>query len=260
LQRLVRLLPEQHFTQPPPRFTEASLVRTLEEYGIGRPSTYAPIISTIQQRGYVVREGKRLTPTETGVLVNDLVTDHFPNIVDIGFTVKMEEDLDRIAAGEQKWVETIRTFYGPFEQQVQHAEETMPQSNMGPEPIGRKCPECDGELVVRWGRFGKFISCANFPNCRHTEAWLEKIGVQCPKDGGDLVERKTRKGRTFYGCGNYPNCDFTSWKQPLPTPCPECGGLLVIMNKSQAQCLQCQEMFSLDKVVVEESAQLPDLA
>jgi DNA topoisomerase-1 len=255
-QRLVRLLPEQHFTQPPPRYTEATLVRTLEEYGIGRPSTYAPILSTIQARGYVLREGKRLSPTEIGITVNDLISEHFPEVVDYGFTAHMEEDLDRIAAGEQDWVESIRTFYGPFAEQVARAEVAMPEMKTGPEPIGRDCPACGKELVVRYGRYGKFISCSGFPDCRHTEAWLEKIGVQCPKDKGDIVERKTRKGRAFYGCANYPNCDFTSWKLPLPVPCPECGGLLVVANKNQAQCLNCQDLFPLDQVTVDESAQV----
>jgi len=255
-QRLVRLIPEQHFTQPPPRYTEATLVRTLEEYGIGRPSTYAPILGTIQARGYVVREAKRLSPTEIGITVNDLISEHFPEVVDYGFTAHMEEDLDRIAAGEQNWVESIRTFYGPFAEQVARAEVLMPEMKTGPEPIGRDCPECGKELVTRYGRYGKFISCSGFPDCRHTEAWLEKIGVACPKDHGDIVERKTRKGRTFYGCANYPNCDFTSWKLPLPVPCPECGGLLVVANKNQAQCLNCQDLFPLDQVTVDESAQV----
>ncbi len=131
----------------------------------------------------------------------------------------------------------------------------MPELNMGPEPIGRQCPECEHELVIRWGRYGKFISCSNFPACRYTEAWLEKIGVNCPKDGGDIVSRKTRKGRTFFGCANYPNCDFTSWKQPLPRPCPECGGLLVIADKQNAQCLNCEERFPLDQVTLDEVTQ-----
>ncbi|HSB66518.1 MAG TPA: type I DNA topoisomerase, partial [Anaerolineales bacterium] len=255
-QNLVRLLPEQHFTQPPPRYTEATLVRTLEEYGIGRPSTYAPILSTIQQRGYVVRDQKRLTPTETGILVSDLITEHFPEVVDYGFTAKMEEELDLIAEGKLKWVKSIREFYGPFAEQVKLAEEKMPELNMGPEPIGRMCPECGKELVIRYGRYGKFISCSGFPDCRHTEAWLEKIGVTCPKDGGDIVSRKTRKGRTFYGCANYPNCDFTSWKLPLPRPCPECGGMLVVANKNQAQCLACETVFPLDQVQVEEAVEV----
>jgi DNA topoisomerase-1 len=253
-QKLLRLIPEQHFTQPPPRFTEASLVRVLEEFGIGRPSTYAPILGTIQQRGYVARDAKRLVPTETGLLVNDLISEHFPNIVDSGFTANMEADLDKIASGETRWVETIRAFYTPFERQVKHAEEVMPEVKTGPEPIGRACPDCGKELVIRWGRYGKFISCSGFPDCRHTEAWLEKIGVACPKDGGDLAIRKTRKGRIFYGCANYPNCDFTSWKLPLAAPCPVCGGLLVVANKNFAQCTACEEQVPLEKVQVDEEA------
>jgi DNA topoisomerase-1 len=252
VQRLVKLFPEQHFTQPPPRYTEATLVRTLEENGIGRPSTYAPILATLQQRNYVTREGTRLTPTETGILVNDLLIEHFADVVDVGFTAHMEEDLDRVANGELDWVEVIREFYTPFIKEVEDADEKIETMNMGPEPIGRACPECSHELVIRWGRYGKFISCSNFPNCRYTEAWLEKIGVTCPKDGGDIVERKTRKGRIFYGCANYPNCDFTSWKKPLPTPCPECKtGLLVVADKRNAQCLNCQTTFLLDEVVAE---------
>ncbi len=255
-QRLVRLIPAQHFTQPPPRYSEASLVRTLEEYGIGRPSTYAPILGTIQQRGYVLREGKKLTPTETGILVNDLILAHFPDEMDYGFTAQMEAELDRIASGELNWVKVIRDFYAPFAKKVEKAEAEMPERNMGPEPIGRACPDCGHELVIRWGRYGKFISCSNFPECRHTEAWLEKIGVNCPKCAGDLVERKTRKGRTFYGCARYPECDFTSWKLPLPTPCPACGGLLVVANKNFAQCINCEEQFPLDKVTADEAAEI----
>ncbi len=252
--QLVKLIPEQHFTQPPPRYTEATLVRALEEYGIGRPSTYAPILSTIQQRGYVVRDNKRLIPTETGILVNDLITQHFPEIVDYGFTAHMEEDLDRIAAGQEKWVEVIREFYTPFAQLVANAEKAIPEMKADLEPIGRKCPECGKELVIRYGRFGKFISCSGFPECRYTEAWLEKIGVRCPKCQGELVERKTRRNRVFYGCANYPQCDFTSWKKPIPAPCPECGGLLVIADKNYAQCLNCEERFPLEEVVQDEMA------
>jgi DNA topoisomerase I len=240
---LVRLLPEQHFTQPPPRYTEASLVKALEEYGIGRPSTYAPIISTIQQRGYVLREDKRLAPTEIGIVVNDLLVSHFPEIVDLNFTANMEAELDQIADGERQWVPVLREFWDPFAAQVKAAEAEMPQVNTGPELVGRDCPDCGNSLVIRWGRYGKFIGCSKFPECRHVEPWLEKIGVKCPKDGGELAERKTRKGRLFYGCANYPTCDFTSWKRPLPEPCPRCGALLVATNKNHAQCLVCEEVF-----------------
>jgi DNA topoisomerase-1 len=250
-QELVRLIPEQHFTQPPPRFSEASLVASLEENGIGRPSTYAPTLSTIQQRGYVERIDKRLVPTETGMLVNDLMIQYFADIVDLSFTARMETDLDKIAEGEAQWVDVMQEFYAPFAADVQKAQADMPVIKSGPEPIGRACPECGKDLVIRYGRYGKFISCSGFPTCRYTEPWLEKIGVACPTDGGELVERKTRKGRTFFGCINYPNCEFTSWKKPLARPCPKCGGLLVIANKREAQCAQCQESFLLEEIVPE---------
>jgi len=245
---LLKLIPEQHFTQPPRRFSEASLVRALEENGIGRPSTYAPTLSTLQNRGYVVRDGRRLLPTETGNIVNDLVTEHFPNIVDTGFTANMEQDLDRVASGQQTWETIIRDFYGPFAKQVAAAEEAMPEVKTGPELVGRPCPECGEDLVIRWGRHGKFIGCSTFPKCRHTEPLLEKIGVACPQDNGDLVARKTKKGRTFYGCVNYPECDFTSWKLPLPQPCPKCQSLLVAANSNQAECTKCGERFAKDEL------------
>ncbi len=250
-QNLVRLIPEQHFTQPPPRYSEASLVQALEENGIGRPSTYAPILSTIQARGYVERVDKRLIPTDTGMLVNDLMVQYFPEIVDLKFTAHMEEDLDKIAEGHAKWERVMKEFYTPFEVKVKRAQAEMPQTKTGPEPIGRACPDCGKDLVIRYGRYGKFISCSGFPDCRHTEAWLQKIGVECPKDHGDIVERKTRKGRIFFGCANYPNCDFTSWKRPLAQPCPKCGGMLVVANKREAQCLKCEETFMLEDVVPE---------
>jgi len=252
-QELVHLIPEQHFTQPPPRYSEASLVQTLEENGIGRPSTYAPTLSTIQTRGYVYREDKRLVPTETGILVNDLIVKYFPEIVDYNFTAHMEEDLDKIATGDAEWVKIMDEFYTPFSKQVEKAQEDMPVVKSGPEPIGRACPKCGKELVIRYGRYGKFISCSGFPDCRYTEPWLEKIGVTCPQDGGDLVERKTRKGRTFFGCNNYPECDFTSWKRPIEQPCPNCGGLLVIANKREVQCIKCEETFLQDNVIPESA-------
>lgn len=250
-QELIRLIPEQHFTQPPPRFSEASLVQALEENGIGRPSTYAPTISTIQQRGYVERVEKRLIPTDTGIQVTDLMAQYFPEVVDLNFTAHMEEDLDKIADGQMPWTNAIREFYEPFSEDVKKAQAEMPVTKSGPEPIGRSCPDCGKELVIRYGRFGKFISCSGFPECRYTEPWLEKIGVICPTDGGELVERKTRKGRTFFGCINYPNCEFTSWKRPIAKPCPKCNGLLVIANKREAQCLNCSESFLLEEIIPE---------
>jgi DNA topoisomerase I len=247
-QQLLRLLPEQHFTQPPPRFTEASLVQVLEEYGIGRPSTYAPILSTIQQRGYVLREAKRLSPTETGILVNDLLVEHFPDVVDLGFTANMESGLDEVASGKADWHKVIGDFYEKFEPTVKKAQAEIPVQKAELEKVGRECPTCGKDLVIRWGRYGKFISCSGFPSCRYTEAFLEKIGVTCPKDGGDIVQRKTRKGRIFFGCANYPNCDFTSWKRPVANPCPKCGGLLVIANKREVQCMSCEESFLIEQI------------
>jgi DNA topoisomerase-1 len=253
-QELVKLLPEQHFTQPPPRYSEATLVKILEDNGIGRPSTYAPTLSTLQNRGYVFREGRRLHPTETGVIVNDLLIEHFPNIVDVNFTASMEKDLDKIATNSIDWVDVVREFYTPFSAQIEKANIEMPEVKADPEYIGRECPSCkQGQLQIRWGRYGKFISCDRFPECRHTEPFLEKIGVSCPKCDGDVVERRTRKGRTFYGCSNYPECDFTSWKRPLPTPCPNCQGMLVAANKNHAHCLDCDETFLLDEVQPQEA-------
>lgn len=254
--RLEGLFPEQHFTEPPPRFNDASLIKALEEYGIGRPSTYAPILSTLEQRGYVRREKRRMIPTEIGEIVNDLLVEHFPEIVDLGFTARMEEELDKVAAGERNWVELLRDFYGPFEKQLALALKHMPEIKADAEPLGRACPDCGNPLLIRHGRFGKFIGCSNFPECRHTEPWLEKIGVRCPLDGGELVERRTRKGRIFYGCSNYPACEFTSWKRPEPTPCPNCGGLLVHETRKSVRCLKCERRFDPEAI----PSPLPDVA
>jgi DNA topoisomerase-1 len=250
--RLMELHPDQHFTQPPPRYTEAALIRTLEEFGIGRPSTYAPILSTIQARGYVVREEKRLAPTEIGFTVNDMLVKYFPDVINTGFTATMEEELDEIAEGAHDWTSTLREFYDPFCKDLRHAEEEIPKVSDAPELLGRNCPTCGNPLVIRYGRFGKFIGCSTFPVCRYVEPWLEKTGVRCPKDGGELVERKTRKGRTFYACSNYPACDFTSWKKPLAIPCPACNGLLVVANRQTVQCTQCQEKFPIDSILAKE--------
>ena len=243
-QDLQKINPSQHFTQPPARFSEATLVRQLEEYGIGRPSTYAPIIGTLQQRGYVFREEKRLYPTDTGKLVNDLLCEHFPNIVDVTFTADMESQLDKIAEGDEEWRKVIGEFYKPFAEQVEKAEEAMPDVRPEPEKVGRACPDCGNDLIIRWGRYGKFIGCSTYPECRYTEAWLERINVKCDHcETGEIVERRTRKGRVFYGCDQYPECDFTSWKKPVAHKCPSCkDGMLVVLNKRQYQCLSCEEI------------------
>ncbi|MFP4321637.1 MAG: type I DNA topoisomerase [Anaerolineales bacterium] len=244
---LLKLMPEQHFTQPPPRYTEASLVKALEERGIGRPSTYAPTVAVIQNRDYVTRQDKRLYPTETGVLVNDLLTEYFPNEMNFDYTAQIEDRLDDIATGERDWVPVLHDFYGSFEEHLHHAQAHMPRL-IKEEPIGRACPECkEGDLVVRYGRWGKFIGCNRYPDCKYTEQWKEYIGVTCPQCGtGDLIELRTRRGRVFYGCTNYnrddpeAGCQFTSWKRPLKSKCPTCDvGTLVIKNKTEVECLNC---------------------
>jgi len=248
---LVRLLPEQHFTQPPPRFTEATLVRTLEEYGIGRPSTYAPTVAVIQDREYVTKEDKRLVPTETGKAVNDLLVRFFPEIMDYRFTARMEDQLDDISEGDREWRPVLDEFYRPFESQLHNANQNMPRLTQE-EPVGRDCPVCGKPLVIRYGRFGKFIGCSDYPNCRHTEPLLERMGIACPKcgneHGGEIVMRRSRKGRVFYGCTRYPECDFTSWKRPLAQPCPNCGGLLIEQSKTTAQCTVCATRYPMDEV------------
>ena len=236
---LLRLLPEQHFTQPPPRYSEATLIKTLEENGIGRPSTYAVIISTILDRGYVARQDRKLIPTELGFTVNDLLIKYFDTIFNVGFTAGMEEHLDSIARGQEQMVPVLSDFYSFFRPQVEHAERTMEKVVVAPEKTGEPCPLCGGDLVIKAGRYGRFIGCSNYPTCSYTSPLVSKIGVSCPQDGGELVERRSRKGHLFYGCANYPTCDFISWKRPLPQRCPNCGGLLVMANKTSAECTTC---------------------
>jgi len=237
---------QQKFTQPPPRYSEASLIKALEENKIGRPSTYSPIITTIQSRGYVAREEKKLVPTEIGFIVNDLVVEYFPSVVDIGFTSTMEDDLDKIAEGQSSWKDVMDEFYGPFSKSLEHAKENMPKAKLTPEKIGRLCPKDGGELVLRTGRFGKFISCSNFPNCYYTEPLVNKTGVTCPKcKQGELVEKRSKKGRLFYGCNRYPECDFLTSNKPIAQACPSCGGLLTEMSKNRAKCVDCFHVVSL---------------
>jgi len=175
--------------------------------------------------------------------VNDLLVKHFPDIVDIPFTAHMEEDLDRIAAGERDWVAVLREFYGPFEDALQLAEKTMEKTTLPPEETGILCEKCGHPMVVKMGRFGKFIACSNYPQCRNAKPYVIKTGVKCPQCAGDLLERKTRKGRTFYGCANYPTCQFSVWQRPWPDPCPKCGGLRTEAGKNKTKCTQCQTVF-----------------
>ncbi len=205
--------PSQHFTNPPPRYTEVSLIKTLEEKDIGRPSTYAPIISTIQDRQYVAKEEKKLVPTELGNSVTDFLVQYFPDILELPFTAKMEQELDAIANGETQWVPVIREFYTPFEKDLDAAYEKAEKVKVAEEVIDEACPECGNPLVIRMGRFGKFIACSTFPSCKYTRQFSEKIDMKCPRCGGDIVIKKTRRGKTFYGCSNYPTCTFAAWKK-----------------------------------------------
>ncbi|MFP4199714.1 MAG: DNA topoisomerase, partial [Halanaerobium sp.] len=219
--------PEQHFTQPPPRFTEARLVKTLEEEGIGRPSTYAPTISTIISRGYVERVKNKLKPTKLGFIVIDLLTEYFPNVTDTEFTAQMEERLDKIEEDEEYWREVLSDFYHPFKEKLEVAREEMEEVNFV-EETDEVCDKCGKPMVVKHGRYGKFLACSGYPECKNTKPFLIKTGVKCPKcEDGELVERKSKKGRKFYGCSNYPDCEFLVWDKPVEEKCPECGGLMV---------------------------------
>ncbi|WP_270211501.1 type I DNA topoisomerase [Streptococcus anginosus] len=220
--------PEQHFTQPPARYSEATLIKTLEENGVGRPSTYAPTIETIQKRCYVKLVSKRFEPTELGEIVNSLIVEFFPDIVNVKFTADMEAKLDDVEVGKEQWQKVIDEFYKPFEKEVAKAETEMEKIQIKDEPAGFDCEVCGSPMVIKLGRYGKFYACSNFPDCRHTQAIVKEIGVECPKcHKGQIIERKTKRNRLFYGCNRYPDCDFTSWDKPIGRSCPKCGQYLV---------------------------------
>ena len=223
----MNVLPQQHFTEPPPRYNEASLVKTLEEKGIGRPSTYAPIIETILARGYVIRMDKQFHPTELGFVVVDMLEEYFKNIVDVKFTANMETELDEIADGKLTKNRLLEDFYGPFEKTLEKADEAIGHVEMPVEVSDVPCELCGRMMVVKQGRYGKFLACPGFPECRNTKPILKETGAKCPKCGGSIVERRTRRGRFFYGCRNYPACDFVTWDQPQVEPCPKCGALVL---------------------------------
>lgn len=220
--------PKQHFTQPPARFSEATLIRTLEENGVGRPSTYAPTLDTIQRRYYVKLAQKRFEPTELGEIVNTLTVDFFPKIVDIHFTADMENSLDLIEEGKENWVQVIDSFYQPFAKELATAEEKIEKIQIKDEPAGFNCDECGHPMVIKLGKYGKFYACSNFPECRNTKPIVKEIGVTCPKcHQGQIIERKSKKNRVFYGCNHYPDCDFVSWDKPIGRNCPKCNHYLV---------------------------------
>ncbi|MEC0767261.1 type I DNA topoisomerase [Bacillus atrophaeus] len=235
--------PEQHFTQPPPRYTEARLVKTLEELGIGRPSTYAPTLDTIQRRGYVGLDNKRFVPTELGQIVLELIMEFFPEIINVEFTARMEQDLDNVEDGNTEWVQIIDRFYTDFEKRVKKAEAEMKEVEIEPEYAGEDCELCSSPMVYKMGRYGKFLACSNFPDCRNTKPIVKQIGVKCPKcEEGNIVERKSKKKRVFYGCDRYPQCDFVSWDKPIERKCPKCGKMLVekkLKKGIQVQCVEC---------------------
>ncbi|KAB2335409.1 type I DNA topoisomerase [Bacillus mesophilum] len=235
--------PKQHFTQPPPRYTEARLVRTMEELGIGRPSTFAPTLDTIQKRGYVSLDNKRFIPTELGEIVLELILEFFPDILDVEFTAKMEQDLDYIEEGKVNWVKIIDDFYGDFEKHLEVAEKEMQSVEIKDEPAGEDCEMCGSPMVFKMGRYGKFMACSNFPDCRNTKPIVKEIGVKCPKcKEGNIIERKSKKKRIFYGCDRFPECDFISWDKPLARSCPKCDNTLVekkLKKGVQVQCVEC---------------------
>ncbi|MBQ1945408.1 MAG: type I DNA topoisomerase [Clostridia bacterium] len=226
---------DQHFTQPPSRFTEASLVRMLEEKGIGRPSTYAPTITTIIARGYVMRENKRLFPTELGRMVTNVMTQYFGPIVDTEFTAQMEEQLDDIEGGDIEWKQVLRDFYPSFSEMLEEAEKAVEKVEMREEPSDEICDKCGAQMVYRVGRFGKFLACPNFPDCRNTKPVLNYIDASCPKCGGKLLEKTSRKNRKFFGCEHYPECDFVSWEMPVNDRCPKCGTYMTLKRNRKGE-------------------------
>ncbi|WP_409227465.1 type I DNA topoisomerase [Gudongella sp. SC589] len=236
---LDKLEPKQNFTQPPARFTEASLIKLMEEMGIGRPSTYSPTISTILSRGYVVLEKKSFYPTELGLLVNELLTEYFTHVVNEKFTANLENELDDIASGSIYWKEVVREFYEDFQKELKIAEEEIDKIEIEDEVSDVVCEKCGRNMVVKHGRFGKFLACPGYPECRNTKPIVDKIDVPCPKCGGDVVRKRSKKGRVFYGCNNYPDCDFVSWDEPVKEKCPECKGPMVIKRLKSRTTVKC---------------------
>jgi len=241
------IFPEQCFTQPPPRYTEATLIKALEQKGIGRPSTYAPILSTIQGRDYVHKTDGKFYPEELGIIVANLLSKHFPKIVDIGFTAQMEEQLDEIAQGKRNWIHVLRDFYPPFEDTLRRAAISIDKVNMT-RTTNETCPNCGRPMVIKVGRFGKFLACSGYPECKTTMPFLVKAGIPCPQCGGELVERVNKKKQVFYGCSSFPQCQFTTSYKPISQPCPHCGKLLVLYRKGWVKCTTCEYKGKLSQV------------
>ncbi|MDR7856279.1 type I DNA topoisomerase [Tissierella sp.] len=233
------IIPNQHFTQPPPKYTEASLIKALEELGIGRPSTFAPTIATILARNYVILEKKYFVPTELGLLVNDLLMEYFNIVVNEKFTANLEEELDNIAEGDLSWVDVVKGFYKDFAIILEKAEDEIEEIIIEDEVSDVICEKCGRNMVVKHGRFGKFLACPGYPECKNTKAIVEELKVNCPKCDGNIVKRKSKKGRIFYGCNNYPNCDFVSWDEPMEEKCPRCGSLMVEKKSRKEKKIKC---------------------
>ncbi|MFH1656631.1 MAG: type I DNA topoisomerase [Candidatus Nealsonbacteria bacterium] len=236
---LIKLIPSQHHTQPPARYSEATLIKVLEENGIGRPSTYAPIISTIQSRNYIEKnEQKKFAPTEIGTIVNDVLVEHFPKIADINFTAKMEEDLDDIDDGKESWVKVCKDFYTPFEKNLEKKYKEVKKKDFTEKPTNKDCPKCKSDLIIRVGKFGRFYACSKFPKCKYTESLEENVlDIKCTKcEKGKLTEKRTKRGKIFYGCNQFPKCDCAVWDKPTGENCPECKSLLVETNRKQIKC------------------------
>jgi DNA topoisomerase-1 len=237
--RKERIDPKQHFTEPPPRYTEATLVKALEDNGIGRPSTYSAIVETIQARQYVQQVDRRFAPTEIGEAVNDLLSEHFKDVMDLKYTASMERELDLVEERKADWVDVLRKFYGPFRTELDEAERKLPKLEVRDEPTDDICEKCGRPMVIKSGRYGRFISCSGYPECKTTKPILKDTGALCPLDGGKIVERKSKRGRTFYGCANYPACAFVSWDRVVPERCPTCGSYVVAKARRGVVTLQC---------------------
>ena len=240
--KLKEIVTNQHFTQPPARYTEASIIKALEEYGIGRPSTYAATITTITSREYVKREGKTLIPTELGEVSTQLMRERFPKIVNVKFTAQMEKELDTVEKGETQWVQLLDDFYQDFDKTLKKAKEDMEgvKLHLKEDETDLICEYCGRKMVVKFGRYGKFIACPGYPECKNIKKFVQDIGVACPKCGGKVIVRKTKKGKPFYGCENYPECDFVSWTEPTNEKCPKCGKTLY-KKKGKKPTLYCAE-------------------
>lgn len=252
--KLKELIPTQHFTQPPARYSEASLIKALEENGIGRPSTYAPTITTLTQREYVTRENKTFKPTELGEVMTKLMQERFPKIVNVKFTAQMEQDLDKIEQGQEEWVEVLDNFYGDFDKTLKKAKEEMQgvKIQLKEDETDYICELCGRRMVVKVGRYGKFIACPGYPECKNIKKFVQEIGVKCPKCDGDVIVRKTKKGRIFYGCSNYPDCDFVSWNEPVNERCPQCGEILYKKKGKKPMLFCAKEGCGYQKAIEEE--------